>query len=63
MKVSVLDMGYLPVDELLVREGPQAPRTTQATAVALGYPLELDGKTIAEDTIHSGCKTEKSSWK
>lgn len=50
MKISVPDMRDLPY-ELLVMEAFEAPQTT-ATAITLGYPPEVNSKTLLLQIQH-----------
>lgn len=45
MKISVLNVGLSPY-KLFVGATPEAPKTTQAIATALGCPPELGDKTL-----------------
>lgn len=43
----------IPSYMLLAMEAPDAPQTTEATAIAYGCPLEPDGKTLLLKTQHT----------
>lgn len=48
-----------PPHELFVREALRAPKTIKA--LVLGYPTELDAKTLRYHSL-SLCGIEKASW-
>lgn len=55
--------GIFSYELVLVREAPAAPKITQAIAVALGCPLELDDKTLFLKIQHTWFQElEKSNW-
>lgn len=45
--------GGIPIRELLVREAPEPPITTQVLVIPLGYQPELNSKTLLLQTPHT----------